>query len=132
MKVLITILLLLTVGYSATAQSKQAVVEEGFEMKEYFFVMLTKGSRRDQVKDTAEIARLQRGHLENINKLAKKGKIIVAGPFGDNADWRGIFIFDAASKEEVERLLASDPAIAAGRLDYDIRPWWTAKNCLFK
>ena len=44
----------------------------------------------------------------------------------------GIFIFDAASKEEVEELLKADPAIAAGRLAYEIHLWWTAKNAVFK
>jgi uncharacterized protein len=114
------------------SQTKQQLKEEGYEMKQYYFVMLTKGARRHEITDTAVLAKLQKGHLDNIGRLAKEGKILVAGPFGDNGDWRGMFIFDAASKEEVETLLASDPAIAAGRLAYEIHPWWTAKNCVFK
>ena len=92
--------------------------------------MLTKGANRTQDSVTAE--KIQEGHMANITRLHKMGKILVAGPFGDDSNWRGIFIFDCATKEEVEEYLKSDPAIKAGRLGYDIRPWYTAKNCVFK
>jgi uncharacterized protein YciI len=103
-----------------------------YTMKQYFFVMLTRGARRNEITDTAIINKLQAGHRKNIERLAAQGKILVAGPFGDNGNWRGIFIFDCETKEEVEFLLKTDPAIAAGRLDYEIHPWWTAKNSVFK
>jgi uncharacterized protein len=103
-----------------------------YTMKQYYFVMLTRGARRAEITDTAIINKLQRGHMQNIDRLAKMDKIVVAGPFGDDGNWRGIFIFNADSKEEVEALLKSDPAIAAGRMDYEIHPWWTAKNSVFK
>jgi uncharacterized protein YciI len=67
-----------------------------------------------------------------MQKLADMGKLIVAGPFGDNGDWRGIFIMDCKIKEEVEQYVKTDPAIISGRLKYEIHPWWTAKNCVFK
>lgn len=106
--------------------------EEGFEMKQYFFVMLTRGDRRDEITDTTVINNIQEKHLANINRLAEMGKILVAGPFGDETNWRGIFIFDCETQEEVENLLNTDPAIISGRLAYEIHPWWTAKNCVFK
>lgn len=59
-------------------------------MKQYYFVMLTKGERRSEITDTAKINDIQRGHMANINRLAEMGKIAVAGPFGDNGNWRGI------------------------------------------
>lgn len=103
-----------------------------YEMKQYFFVMLTKGSRRGEITDTVVLNKIQEGHMQNITSLAAQGKLIVAGPFGDENDWRGIFIFDVPTKEEVETLLKTDPAIAAGRLGYEIHPRWTAKNSVFK
>jgi uncharacterized protein YciI len=119
-------------AFAQTKETKAAPAEEGFEMKQYYFVMLTKGERRHEITDTAVISELQRGHLSNINRLAELGKIVVAGPFGDNGNWRGVFIFDCPTEEEVRTLLNSDPAIKAGRLAYEIHPWWTAKNCVFK
>lgn len=115
---------------SSSDSAKKVIKEEGYEMKQYFFVMLTRGDNRTQ--DSATAARLQQGHMDNINRLATDGKIMVAGPFGDNGNWRGIFIFDATTKEEVEGYLNTDPAVKAGRLAYEIKPWWTAKNCVFK
>ncbi len=102
----------------------------GVEIKQYFFVMLTRGLHRDQDSVTAE--KIQNGHMANIRRLAGMGKILVAGPFGDDINWRGIFIFDCKTKEEVEEYLKTDPAVAAGRLAYEIHPWLTGKNCLFK
>lgn len=101
-------------------------------MKQYYFVMLTKGTNRDETVDTGYINNLQRKHLANIDRLADEGKIIVAGPFGDEGNWRGIFIFDCAEQKEVDSLLKTDPMIAAGWLGYEVHPWWTAKNEVFK
>jgi len=117
---------------SVSAKPKKAVQTDTVKriMKQYYFVMLTKGNNRTQ--DSATAAQIQKAHLENIGRLAKAGKIIVAGPFGDDGNWRGIFIFDAASKEEVEQLLQTDPAVSAGRLAYEIHPWWTQTGTIFK
>jgi uncharacterized protein len=99
------------------------------QIRKYFFVMLTKGTNRTH--DSATAAGIQKGHLANIDRLYEEGKIKVAGPFGDRGDWLGIFIFDCPTKEEVEQLLKSDPAVSSGRLAYDIRPWWTAPTGSF-
>jgi uncharacterized protein YciI len=118
-------------GISLLAQqSKMDSVAQSMGLKQYFFVMLSKGSNHNQ--DSVTSAKIQEGHLANIRRLAGLGKLLIAGPFGDNTNWAGIFIFDCATKEEVESLLKTDPAVAAGRLIYDIHPWWTGKNCLFK
>ena len=94
------------------------------QIRRYWFVMLMKGANRTQ--DSATAAKLQEGHLANINRLYNEGKIKVAGPFGDRGDWLGIFIFDCETRNEVDSLLKTDPAVGAGRLSYDIRPWYTA------
>src|SRR5580704_11338658 len=91
---------------------------DGAEVRQYFFVMLSKGPHRDQDSLTAQ--QIQDGHMANIRRLAGMGKILVAGPFGDDFNWRGIFIFDCRTKQEVEEYLHSDPAIASGRLAYEI------------
>lgn len=134
MKYLLCFLLSLAISNTGFAQNKnEKTFKDGvYTMKHYYFVMLTKGERRNEITDTTVINNIQSGHLANIDRLAKEGKILVAGPFGDNGNWRGIFIFDCETKEEVEKLLSTDPAIAAGRLAYEIHPWWTAKNAVFK
>lgn len=94
------------------------------QIRKYWFVLLKAGANRNQ--DSVTAARLQEGHIANIDRLYNDGKIKVAGPFGEKGDWKGIFIFDAETKEEVEKLLQTDPAIAAGRLSYEIKSWYTA------
>jgi uncharacterized protein len=100
------------------------------KMKSYYFVLLTTGANRTQ--DSTEVKKIQAGHMANITRLAKDGKLIVAGPFLDDSRWRGIFIFDAKSNEEVVELLKTDPAISSGRLSYEIHPWLTQKGTCFK
>lgn len=110
-----------------TPQSEEDMMKD---MKVYYMVFLTKGPNRDN-SDTAAVMKLQREHLENIDRLHQEGYIAMAGPFIDNQDLRGIFIFDCESKEKVDSLVKTDPAIKAGRLDYEIKPWFTKKGvCL--
>lgn len=122
------ILLLLLLPFFAGAQDSTR--KEAGQMKQYFFVMLSKGSNRTQ--DSVTAAKIQDGHMANIRRLAANGKLIVAGPFGDDGNWRGIFIFDCPTKEEVEALVKSDPAIQSGRLSYEIHPWWTMSGTVIK
>ncbi len=104
---------------TVTAQDKKSEPK----IRKYWFVLLVRGSNTTQ--DSATGAKIQAGHMANMEKMYNDGKLKVAGPFGDNSDWRGIFIFDCENKEEVEELLKTDPAIAAGRLAYQIKPWYT-------
>jgi uncharacterized protein len=97
-----------------------------FDMKQYFFVMLTKGPNRDQ--DSITVQKLQEGHMANIYKMADMKKLAIAGPFLDEGSWRGIFILDVATAEEAKQLIENDPAIKAGRLKYEIHPWYGARG----
>ena len=137
MKSITVPLLAVTILFSSglVAQDKKTdsstkPAEKKYDMKQYFFVMLSRGENLSH--DSATAARIMEGHMSNMQKLADMGKLIVAGPFGDRGDWRGIFIMDVKTKEEAEELVKSDPAVVAGRLKYEIHPWWTAKNCVFK
>jgi uncharacterized protein YciI len=114
-----------------TSNDGKAVTEEKqYEMKQYWMVFLKRGPNRTQ--DLATAAAIQQGHMANIGRLASLGKILVAGPFGDDGDLRGIFIMDCKDEAEVKELCSSDPAVKAGRLAVEIHPWWTAKGGSFK
>ncbi len=127
MKKILCLVLLLLVIQQVQSQNNNTKPEE--QIRKYWFVMLLKGPVRNQ--DSATAAKIQKGHMDNMDKMYYDGKLKVAGPFGDGKDWQGIFIFDCATKEEVEALLKTDPAIAAGRLVADIRPWYTAPTGSF-
>lgn len=87
----IAFLLLLNISF---AQDKKEKPQD--QIRQYWFVMLIKGNNRTQ--DSATAAKIQDGHMANINKLYNEGKLKVAGPFGDDGNWRGIFIFDASAE----------------------------------
>jgi uncharacterized protein YciI len=98
------------------------------KLKQYYFVMLVKGPVRDQSEKM--VRKIQIGHLENIKRLTDLGKIKLAGPFMDDDDWRGIFIMDCTTLEEVQSLLKTDPAITSGRLTYIAHPWGAEDGAL--
>lgn len=124
--VVIALLFFLGFATPALAQSKNAADN----LKPYYMVLLKKGPHRDQDSTTA--AQIQKGHIEHINKMAADGKLNVAGPFLDDSEIKGIFIFDCSDEQEVKKLCDNDPAVKAGRLTYEIHPWMTQKGTCFK
>lgn len=95
---------------------------DDYGMKRYVMAFLKIGPNRDQ--DSATAAQLQRAHMDNIKRLADEKKLIVAGPFLDTGDLRGIFIFNVETIEEAEALTNTDPAIKAGRLVMELHLWY--------
>ena len=99
-------------------------------MKQYFIVFYLTGEERDQ--DSTTVADIQTGHLAHLDQMGRDGYLSIAGPFGDNTNMRGILIFNVASLEKVHELLDDDPAVVAGRLTYEVHPWWGAKGSSLK
>jgi hypothetical protein len=62
--------------------------------------------------------------MENIIRLAKEGKRVLSGPFLDEGDLRGIYIFDVKTTEGAEVLCSTDPAIQSGQLRMELKPWY--------
>ena len=118
---LLTFFLLASVSAFAQQEENKS---ETLKLKQYYFVMLVRVPKASDI-DSLSLVKIQQGHMANINKMAESGKLQIAGPFGDDGNWRGIFIFDVATEEEVKELLKDDPAIQSGRLAYEIHPWWT-------
>jgi uncharacterized protein YciI len=97
-----------------------------YEMKQYWLVLLFRGQQRSQ--DSISAAKIQQAHMNNIERLASEGKIIMAGPMGDKGDLRGIFIMDGKDSTEIASHIKVDSAIVTGRLRFEIHPWWAAKG----
>jgi uncharacterized protein YciI len=93
-----------------------------YGMKKYVLVILKKGPKRDH--DSTAAARIQEGHMANIEKLAKEGVLTLAGPFLDDGALSGIFIFNVESVEKAKLLTESDPAVISGRLVMELHPWY--------
>jgi uncharacterized protein YciI len=68
---------------------------------------------------------LQAGHMANLVRRYEEGWLVGSGPILDPASTlRGLFFFKADSVAQVTPLVATDPAIAAGRLKIDLVPWY--------
>jgi uncharacterized protein YciI len=99
----------------------------GYEMTTYYVGFLYRGAQWT-AEETPETRKLQEGHMANIQKMGAAGKLVIAGPFTDNGDLRGLYVFRVASAEEAKALVESDPAVKAGRLRFELHPWYAAKN----
>lgn len=97
---------------------------DDYGMKKYIFAFLYRGENTSVDADRA--MELQRAHLENIQRMAREGKLVLAGPFFGNEDLRGIYIFNVPTLEEAEALTNSDPAIEAGVLRMELKEWYGA------
>jgi len=83
---------------------------------------LKKGPYRPAEPEEAE--RLQAAHMDNINRMAEEGKLVLAGPFFGDGELRGIYIFDVKSLEEARALTSTDPAIQSGSLVMELYQWY--------
>lgn len=132
MKTTLIFLLLTIANFLAFAQNNNPNFDaelaknlgaDDYGMKQYVLVMLKTGENKTASKE--ETSQLFRGHLDNISRLAKEGKLIVAGPLGKNDQtYRGIYIFDVPTIEEARKLVKTDPAINANLLGADFFEWY--------
>lgn len=106
--------------YDSVFAAKLGADEYG--MKPYVMAFLKKGPNRDQ--DSLTAANLQKAHLENIIRMAEAGQLVLAGPFMDAGEVRGIYIFNVTTVEEARALTETDPAVKAGRLAMELHPWY--------
>ncbi|MBX7060506.1 MAG: YciI family protein [Pyrinomonadaceae bacterium] len=109
--------------FDANLAKKLGADEYG--MKNYVFCILKTGPKDASIKDEKQRAGIFGGHMANMKRLADAGKLVVAGPFGKNErGYRGIFVFDVASVEEAEKLVATDPVIKSGMMTAELTLWY--------
>ena len=103
---------------------------DDYGMRSYVLVILRTGPTK--VTDPDERKAMFAGHMANIQRLAKEGKLALAGPFGDAAgDWRGLFVFAVGSVDEAKALVATDPVIIKGEMVAEYHKWYgSAANML--
>lgn len=95
----------------------------------YVFGLLVRGPKWT-AEVTDETKKLQEGHMANIKRLGEEGKLVLAGPFVDGGDRRGVFIFKVDTPEEARALTETDPAVKAGRLKIELHRWAVPKGAL--
>ena len=100
------------------------------ELERYSFVLLRRPLDAPDYPE-GRLDEIQEQHLAHLASLQERGVLLLAGPFGDQADesLRGLCVF-TQSLEETRELMAHDPAVVAGRLAADVMSWWTARGSL--
>jgi uncharacterized protein YciI len=99
------------------------------DMTTYYHGLLLRGPEWTP-EETEETERLQEAHLAHIRRMFEDGVLVVAGPFTDGEDLRGVFVFRTDTLEEAQALAAADPAVKAGRLVVDIHSWMIPSGVL--
>ncbi len=123
-----TIVAAAVLGLAAIAAAAAPPPEPGkWEMTTYQVAFLRRGPAWTPAS-TPELEKLQADHLAHIGRMAETGKLLVAGPFSDGGDLRGMFIFRVETLAEAKALAEQDPAVKAGRLVLEWHPWYAAKN----
>jgi uncharacterized protein YciI len=84
------------------------------------FVFLNKRTDKAELPE-AEVKKIMDGHMANIERLAKEGKLISAGPFDGGG---GIFIFKSRSIAQVKEWLQTDPGVQANRWRVEVLPYY--------
>lgn len=108
-------------AYDSALAKRLGANENG--MRSYVLVILRTGPRpvpQGKARDA-----MFAGHFANIARLAAAGKLVLAGPFGeDNGDWRGLFLLAVDDVKEARLLTATDPVIVQGEMIADYHAWY--------
>ncbi len=73
-------------------------------------------------KDQDKIQKVRPRHRQYLTELKQQGKLAVSGPFTDDSG--ALIVYEAATRDEAEKLLQGDPFYEAGVfLHIDLRPW---------
>lgn len=132
MKKPLFLLVLLSFGLASFAQETATNYDEKLAkslnadergMKKYVFCLLKTGNNTTATQE--EQTTFFKGHMNNIGRLAKEGKLVVAGPFMKNdRNYRGLYIFNVETIEEAQLLVESDPAVKANLLEAELTLWY--------
>jgi uncharacterized protein YciI len=110
-----------TPGFDAELAKRHGADENG--MRRYVLVVLKTGPTRMPDGDARKA--MFAGHFANMERLAKEGKLAVAGPFmPSDSGWRGLFIFAVESVDEAKALTETDPVIVNGEMVAEYHPWY--------
>lgn len=61
-----------------------------------------------------------------IDRERRQGRLEAAGPFEEDTNFAGLYIFRLPSIEEAQKLIDQDPAVKTGRFRAEFHVWWSA------
>jgi uncharacterized protein YciI len=118
-KLVFGVILLLSSAAFAQHEKFPPGLEIPDNMKQYFVVFLV-ADRTTPPKEPD--GTLLKAHLASIRANIEAGKYILAGPFIDHERIDGMFIVNAANKDEAMQLVSADPIVKAGLAKVEMHP----------
>ena len=121
---------LLAVALAAASPLPPALAADApFEMETVQLVLLLRAPTWKKLP-AEESAALQKQHLAHLTAMGESGKMVVAGPFSDQANpaYRGACIYRVGSIAEARALAEQDPIVKAGQLRVEVMTWWYGKG----
>jgi len=93
-------------------------------LRSYVLAILKTGPKDAEIP-AADKPKIFQGHFANMQRLAKEGSLVVAGPFADpERKFRGLFILNVKTVEEARKLVETDPVIKSGMMIAELVPWY--------
>jgi uncharacterized protein YciI len=122
-----SLIILVALAPSSFAQSSASADDRSASATRYYLAFLRRGAKWTPTS-TPETEQIQKAHMAHIGEMARGGHLVAAGPFGDNGELRGIFIFQVETIEQATALTEADPAVKAGRLRMELHQWMGPKG----
>jgi uncharacterized protein YciI len=89
----------------------------------YFVLFHTPGPHWDEGKPFDEQPGIM-DHVKYMGGFFAKGELVMGGPFLDNSG--GMMVFAIATIEQARAIASDDPAVKAGLLTVNVKPWLAA------
>ena len=119
------VVLLLVVASPLTSQQKPEAKNEPAHKLVEFHMALLKHGPKWTAGENPDTKRLHQQHVDYVLSLLDSGKAVLAGPFTDNGEIDGVFVFRATSAEEAKAWAEADPSVASGFRIAEMHPWWS-------
>ncbi|MFL6569299.1 MAG: YciI family protein [Chthoniobacterales bacterium] len=102
-----------------------------FEFDQFILVLLVRPANPPEFLKE-QLDEMQKQHIANIERLAREGKMLKAGPTEDYSarNVRGIFILKTKSADEARDWIRDDVFIKTGRLTAEYMKWYVEKGSL--
>ena len=99
--------------------------------KLYYAAIVRKGPNWTP-EQTPEIVRSGQEHRQYLENLVSRGILVLAGPFTDNGEIRGIYVFKVESQQQAKTLCDQAPAVRSGHLAVEVHPWQMANEIVVR
>lgn len=118
-KLVFGVILLMSSAAFAQADKMPPGLDIPDNMKQYFVVFLVQDEKAEPKEPDQAMLK---AHLASVRANIEAGKYILAGPFIDHQRIDGMFIVNAANKDEAMQLVSADPTVKAGLTRVEVHP----------